>query len=110
MKKVLSAVAVLLVCVLCACSSTVERVSDPKELQALGFLQANAVSRREVEGRLGQPGTIYENGRIVTYSLAKRDDRFEVTGSAAPEYTLVVVYRADDTLEKWSLVKAQSFK
>ena len=96
----------LMIGTLAACSTTVERVSDPKELQLLGFLEGSSVSRQEIEARMGEPGATYENGRIVTYALEKRGDRFEVSSSLSSQsqYTLVVVYRTDDTLERWSLV------
>jgi len=90
-----------------ACSTTVERVADSRELQLLGFLQGDSVSRQEVEGRMGRPGSTYENGRIVTYALSKPGDRFEVGGTQA-HYTLVIVYRTDGTLERWSLIDTAS--
>jgi len=105
MARVLALLTALVLGALSACSTTVERVSDPNELKLLGFLQGSAVTRKEIEARMGSPGATYENGRIVTYTLAKRGDRFEVA-PAGPQshYTVVVVYRTDDTVERWSLV------
>jgi len=97
----------LVIGVLAACSSTSERVSDADELKLLGFLQPDTVSREEVEGRLGPPHAAYENGRIVTYGLWKYSDRFAPASrndSVSAPYRLVLVYRSDGTLERWSLV------
>jgi hypothetical protein len=87
-----------------ACSTTVERVSDPGQLKSLGFLQTSPVSRQEVEGRLGSPASEYEEGRIVVYVLRKQGDQFQVSSDALAQYRLVVVYRSDATIDRWSLV------
>jgi hypothetical protein len=104
--RMVSAIGCLL---LVACSTTVERVSDPGQLKSLGFLQTSPVARQEVEGRLGSPFAVYEDGRIVTYALRKDRDRFEAVPESDPgrwgaSYWLVLVYRSDDTVERWSLV------
>lgn len=93
----------LVIGMLAACSTTIERVSDPKELQGLGFLRDTRVTRQEVEGRMGWPGANYEDGRVVTYRLGKKDGQFTRVG-AELEYTLVLVYRSDDTVGRWGLV------
>ena len=92
---------------LAACSSTVERVSDPGTLRLLGFLQSSQVTRNEVEGRIGPPFAAYEDGRIATYPLKRQGNRLE----PAPEGSnlrLVLVYRADGSVERWSLVNRPS--
>jgi hypothetical protein len=103
-------VATAIVCaILAACSTTVERVSSTEELKQLAFLQAEAVSRTEVEARLGSPFATYEDGRIVVYVLRKNQNKFETVHIGDPwlqwtGYRLVLVYRSDETLERWSLV------
>ena len=87
-----------------ACSTTVERVSDPVQLTSLGFLHTSPVSRQEVEGRLGSPATRYEEGRIVIYILRKQGSQFQVSVDAMAQYRLVVVYLSDETIDRWSLV------
>ena len=87
-----------------ACTTTVERVSDARELKSLGFLQAGGVTRGEVIGRLGNPASSYEAGRIVIYAVEKNDDRFEVSTTTTAHYRLVVVYGPDETIDRWSLV------
>lgn len=88
---------------LAACSTTVEPVTDPGRLRSLGFLQEATVSRQEVEGRLGSPWYFFEAGRIVIYVLRAKGDAFEVAQGGG-NYRLVLVYRPDDVVARWSLV------
>jgi len=106
MPRAASVLAALMSSMLAACSTTVGPVSDPKELQWLEFLQASTVSRQEIERRMGLPGAAYENGRVVTYCVGRLGDQFWVIPGVGKcgDYTLVVVYRMDDTLDRWSLV------
>ena len=91
-----------------ACSTTVERVSSDEELRSLAILKDRAPTRSEVEGRLGAPLTTFEDGRVVVYALRKVGKQFETTSTGKPQwhggYRLVLVYRADGTVERWSLV------
>lgn len=84
---------------LAACSSTVGPVTDTATLKRLAFLQAGATSRAEVAARLGSPVATYEGGLVVTYPWSA-DPRH----AGAGRHRLVVVYAADGTLERWSLV------
>lgn len=94
---------------LSGCSTTpVGPVDSPSEVQALGFLQQSSVSRPEVEARLGPPTSVYEQGRIVTYGLRQRAGNWEVHGDSSRH--LVIVYRADDTVEVWSLVNPVPYR
>jgi len=104
MKPRLLAGTACLCILLAACSSTVERVSDPRTLGMLGFLQSGTVMRNEVEGRMGPPFTTYEDGRIVTYPLKRQGDRLEPAPEGS-DLRLVIVYRADGCVERWSLVR-----
>jgi len=97
------AVATVACALLAACSTTVERVTDPDRLRSLGFLQEAAVSRQEVEGRLGTPSYDFEGGRIVIYVLRAKGAAFEVAPGGG-NYRLVLVYRPDEVVERWSLV------
>ena len=89
--------------ILLGCSTTIERVSDSDAVKALGFLQAKTVTREEVQGRTGAPVATYENGRIATYRMSRKDGQF-ARGTEDAAFTLVVVYRPDDVVERWSLV------
>lgn len=87
----------------CASSSTVEQVTHPGELKPLAFLDADSVSRKDIEARLGAPWSVYEDGRIVIYHFDWLDEplrRAQRSGSLH----LVIVYARDDTIERWSLV------
>lgn len=95
---------VLLCSLLSACGSTVERITDPKELGLVGFLQTGPVARQEVEGRLGDPAYTFEGGRIVIYVLRRNRGQFDTESGHLTSYRLVLVYGRDDTIERWSLV------
>jgi hypothetical protein len=95
----------VLLVALAACSSTVERVSDPDSLAGLAFLQPGVTTRTEIEARLGPPWQLYEPDRVATYHLEQRKDRFEATENSFISYNLVLLFRPDGVLDKWSLVK-----
>jgi hypothetical protein len=92
-----------------ACSSTLERVPDSEAVKGFAFLQANTVTRQEIQGRIGAPAATYENGRIATYPLTKSDGRF-APGGDHPTFTLVVIYGQDGMVERWSLVDRERRK
>jgi len=95
---------VLLCGLLSACTSTVERITDPRDLGMVGFLQAGPVARQEVEGRLGAPAYTYEGGRIVIYLLRKNREQFDTESGRLTSYRLVLVYGQDEKVDRWSLV------
>jgi hypothetical protein len=98
-------VAGLLVALVAACStsSTTEQVTNPDELKPLAFLSAGPLSRKDIEGRLGVPWSVYEDGRIVIYhfdAVTEPLRRAEWSG----RLHLVIVYTKEDMVERWSLV------
>ena len=93
----------LAVTVSAACSTSVERISADPAARELPFLQAARVTRHEVEARIGAPVATYENGRIATFRLLRTDSGYKSGPINAP-ITLVVVYGADDVVERWGLV------
>jgi hypothetical protein len=94
----------VLLAALAACSSTVERVSDPDTLTGLAFLQPGLTTRNEVEARLGPPRQVYELDRVATYNLSHGKDRFEAAENPSIAYNLVLLFRPDGVLDKWSLI------
>lgn len=94
----------VLLAALAACSSTVERVSDPGTLRGLAFLQPGLTTRNEVEARLGSPRQVYELDRVATYNLTQGKDRLEEAQDPAIAYNLVLLFRPDGVLDKWSLI------
>jgi hypothetical protein len=91
---------------LAACSTTLERVNDPARLKDFAFIQPGITTAREVEARLGPPFNVYEGGRISTYRLEKAAGKYRATSDREAWYRLVLVYRPDGVLERWSLVYA----
>lgn len=81
------------------------------------FLRDAHTTRSEIHNRLGEPASLYENGRIITYILREyhdgqlRLDNWEHLGSPAvlrnPTYHLVLVFGADGVLERHSLVRVR---
>lgn len=89
--------------VACSTSSTMEQVTNPAELKPLACLSASPVSRKEIEGRLGVPWSVYEDGRIVIYhfdAVTEPLRRAEWSGTLH----LVIVYTNEDMVERWNLV------
>lgn len=103
-KLVCKLAGIVLAGVLSACSTTVERVTDPAKLKGLAFLQPGTTQRQEVEARFGPPFCVYEKDRVATYQGERYKDGFRPTPDLRGHYNLVLLYRADDVLEKWSLV------
>lgn len=92
-----------LVVAACSTSSTTEQVTNPDELKPLAFLSTGPVSRKDIEGRLGMPWSVYEDGRIVIYHLDAVTEplrRAEWSGTVH----LVIVYTNENMVERWSLV------
>jgi len=102
-KPVCKLAGIVLAGVLSACSTTVERVTDPAKLKGLEFLQPGTTQRQEVEARFGPPFCVYEKDRVATYQVKPFKDGF-TTSPDRKWYSLVLLYRADDVLERWSLV------
>jgi hypothetical protein len=103
-KQVCKLACIVLAGVLSACSTTVERVTDPAKLKGLAFLQPGTTQRQEVEARFGPPLNVYEKDRVATYRVEQSKDGFRATLDFRSGYSLVLHYRADDVLERWSLV------
>ena len=100
--------AVLAMGMLSACSSTVERVTDKQMLDQFAFLQPGITTAAEVKARYGEPGNVYEGGRVATYNLSVRKGQYKAsTDTSGLFLRLVLVYRADGVLEQWSLVRAR---
>jgi len=103
-KQVHDVVLAVLIGVLAACSTTVERVTDPSKVQEFAFLQSGVTSNKEVEARLGRPLNVYEGGRIATYIFETVGGKYRPTADRSAPYHLVLVFRVDGVLERWSLV------
>lgn len=89
---------------LAACSTTVERVTDPDRLRNFAFLQPGMTSDVEVEARLGKPDAVYEDGRIATYRIDIIRGQYKPATRQSVPFRLVLIYRTDHVLDRWSLV------
>jgi len=103
-KHVHGVVLAVLIGILAACSTTVERVTDPSKVQDFAFLQSGVTSNMEVEARLGRPLSVYEGGRIATYIFKMVEGKYKATADSSAPYHLVLIFRGDGVLERWSLV------
>lgn len=68
----------------------------------LVFLQSAQASRQAVEATLGAPAFTFEDGRVVVYVGGKFCGQFSTVGGFQ---RLVLVYRADGTVERWKLLE-----
>lgn len=89
---------------LTGCAAPRGPIDDPAMTAKLGFIQAGASTRAEVEARLGPPKQTYEGGRVATYVVAERDGRLTTGPSPGQVYTLVIEYAADGIIARRSLV------
>ena len=110
----------LAICWLCAallaaCTSYVAPVRDAPVVKQLGFLRPGITTREDILARFGTPSHRYEDGRIFSYRVYRTSDgRLTVTPSvgATPDgdlssgnrYVLVLVFHANGTLDRQSLV------
>ncbi len=67
----------------------------------LVFLQSAEASRQAVEATLGAPAFTFEDGRVVVYVGGQYCGQFSTVGGFQ---RLVLVYRADGTVERWKLL------
>jgi len=70
------------------------------------FFQEGMTTKKEILDRLGKPVAQYEEGRIITYwAEHDRKDRFRVVETLGTGNTiLVIVFRNDGVLERYSVV------
>lgn len=113
----------IIACTAYGCATPVVKTIEREDFLAkLLFLEAGRTSREDILLRLGEPSGQYEGERIFTYLLAigsegklhvlprqlalnARDPRlYNLTPSVC---SLVIVFRRDGVLEKFSLVGAQ---
>lgn len=92
------------------CASQRAAIEPESSLQRqLGFIRSGDTSRDYVETRLGAPVSVYESGRVVSYSLYWHDDRFMLDETPGSEcYGLVIAYGADDRIARHGLVRMGS--
>jgi hypothetical protein len=101
------------------CSAPETRTVDAGiALSGFPFLRDGKITRSEIYDRLGQPATFYEDGRIVIYWVRENEqDELEVVSknstavglyersrSETGYFNLVLVFSAEDILERHSLV------
>jgi len=84
------------------CASTPRGKSD-----YLAFLDPGVTKRELVTQRLGTPSAAYEGGRILTYWIAADEGGYYRTDPDIAffrRYSLILVFRSDDLLDRHSLV------
>ena len=89
---------------LAACATT---PAGQKDL--LGFLADGATKKEEVERKLGRPSRQFEDSRVLTYRIGEdKKGYFQDTETSTDwstcRYSLVLVFDADNTLVRHSLV------
>ena len=98
------------------CSQHVSQVGIQDIKVCLPFIQLGVTEKQEILDRLGEPANSYEGGRIVTYTVSDRlkgrqdvisCDRTLSEGSDFAVYNLVLVFGANNVLERHSLVRVR---
>jgi len=98
------------------CSQHVSQVGIQDVKVCLPFIQLGVTEKQEILDRLGNPANFYEGGRIITYTVSDRlkgrqniisCDRTISEGSGFAVYNLVLVFGANNILERHSLVRVR---
>ena len=79
----------------------------------LDFLEDGRISRDAVYLKLGAPAREFDQGRIVSWYLARDESGYIVLAPAArlpfgARYELVVVFGADDVVQRHSVVEIRA--
>jgi hypothetical protein len=105
--EIILSMTIALVC-LVGCATA--RKVDPSTLSKYeGFLHDGATTKQEIQERLGEAQSVYENGRTLIYHVYLRDDgQMTLMGGGACRgacHACVLVFDEDSVLERHSLVK-----
>jgi hypothetical protein len=110
-------VALLGVAALVACTTPKTTIEPNVLAEELGFIDTHSTSRDEVISRLGKPHRMYEDGRIVTYTLRMTDAKDlqvaatyrveQLPRSARKFYSLVIAFDHSDVVSRASLVRVR---
>jgi hypothetical protein len=118
MKKLVFIVVIILITA--SCSNTLQIADTELENKYVPFIKDNVTTRDDIILKLGEPSWTFENGRIFTYRLwldksgirplvvDKRgsDSTLAYASIATPrQYSLVLIFNANSTLDKHSLVR-----
>lgn len=100
----------LVASLLVGCVTTPRRVADP---HLLDFLTDGQTTKATAVLKLGQPSAILESGRILTYRLGwEKKGGYYLREAGATnwlelKYSLVLVFDAQEVLERHSLVEVR---
>ena len=92
------------------CATTVTLPADP---HLLDFLHDGQSTKETVVLKLGQPSTVLESGRILTYRVGQEKDRgyflreASATNWCELKFSLVLVFDPAEVLERHSLVEVR---
>jgi len=101
---------VLLAGLLAGCATTATLPADP---HLLDFLRDGQSTKETVVLKLGQPSTVLESGRILTYRVGQEKDRGYFVREASAtnwfelKFSLVLVFDPSEVLERHSLVEVR---
>jgi hypothetical protein len=95
---------------LAGCATTAPPPADPHLLDSL---QDGQSTKEAIVLKLGQPSSVLESGRILTYRVGQETDRGYFLREAANtnwfelKFSLVLVFDASEVLERHSLVEVR---
>jgi hypothetical protein len=98
---------VLVIVVQPGCLSVIKPVDVELSNQQLPFVRDGTTTMDEVTARMGEPASIYENGRVFIYGLCKENEQLRSGNTCVGNhnYNLVLVFGSDGILERHSLVE-----
>jgi len=84
---------------------TARKVDSSTMSKYEGFIRDGTTTKQEVLDRLGPARSGYESGRILIYHVYLQDDGRMTLDKKGTCHACVLVFDADDVLERHSLVK-----
>ena len=100
-----------LLLIMAGCATRIAPLDDKIAGQRLGFLHAGETTRQEIFDRLGIPAGSYEGGSVITYRMGEDSEGGMFVANAGAKirassfYELILVFRQDHILERYSLVR-----
>jgi len=73
--------------------------------ELLHRIETNSVPRKDVLSELGVPDRKFDNGRILGYRISLKGDEARSAMRAKGRYHLILLFGADDVVERYSLVR-----
>jgi len=90
-----------------AACAEVYRMPEQEAREPLATVRPQETTRAQLAREFGTPHSTYEQGRIAVYPVSLERGKLAPVEHGQPDFYLVVVYGADDTVVRRSLVRVR---